>query len=156
MKPVSKCPLTDYTDLWDKANLAGKQAVATLNVRPLIVKEASNIFRNSFDQNDRLPSADKPVVVNQDGTTSWYVEEGDCGYAWIQIRPSSETGLRDCDFVKWLRAKDIGSYWGNFKAWTISVDDYNQSMQKKKAFADAVVEILKGAGIEASSVSGMT
>lgn len=80
---------------------------------------------------------------------TYYEPDGICGFAWISIRPASEKGKKDCDFVKFCRANKIGDYSDYEKAWTIWVHDYNQSMQKKEIFANAFAKVLRDNNISA-------
>ena len=127
-----------FQDIWEEAQMAGRVAVENLEVKPMVVQEHQNMIDDS-----------SPVV------NSYYVADGVCGFAWINIRPASKAGRNDCPFVTWCRAHGIGSFSDYEKAWNIWVSEYNQSMQKKEAYAEAVVTILQKYGIRASSGSRM-
>jgi hypothetical protein len=129
---------THFQEIWDEACKAGRDAVEKLNVVPMVVQEHQNML------DDKSPVAQ-----------SWFVADGVCGFAWINIRPASRVGRNDCDFAKWCRANRIGSYDDYAKAWNIWVSDYNQSMQKKEAYADAAASVLQKYGIRAYSGSRM-
>lgn len=121
-----------YKELWDKANEAGKIAAQNCQVKGMIVYEA-DLFSN------------KPLP---DGN-AWHVPEGVCGFAWLDIRPASPSGRKDCDLVKYLRTNHIGSYDDYAKSWHYAIQDYNQSMQRKEAHAEAMAKVLQDNGIRA-------
>ena len=89
-----------------------------------------------------------PMVVS-DGKQKWFVADGVCGFAWVKIRPA--TG----PFVKFLKDNQIGrkdSYAGGYM---VSIFDYNQSMQKKEAYAYAFADVLNANGVNAFASSNM-
>lgn len=89
------------------------------------------------------------VVTNTSGSQQWLVEDGVCGFAWVKIRPA--TG----PFVKFLKDNQIGrkdSYAGGYM---VSIFDYNQSMQKKEAYAYAFADVLNANGVNAVASSRM-
>lgn len=110
-----------FDQLWSDAVKAGYEAVDKLNVRPMIVRSA---------------------------TQSWFVADGVCGFAWVTVKPGNSA------FAKWGKAKGLFSkaYGGGVQYW---VGEFNQSMQKKEAFAAAVAAKLRDAGIDAYSDSRM-
>lgn len=70
----------------------------------------------------------------------YYETEGLCGFAWIIVRPGTSR------FARWLKEQNkarTDSYYGGVCIW---VSDYNQSVEKKEAYARAFAEILKDAG----------
>jgi hypothetical protein len=122
----------NYEEIYSLACTAGRTAVASMQVQPMIVSEHSN------------PLDDSSKVVRQ-----YYVEDGACGFAWVKIRPARGK------FVKWLKDNRIGranSYEGGYDIW---ISDYNQSLQKKEKYATAFAEVLVSKGITAHSQSRM-
>jgi hypothetical protein len=122
----------NYEEIYNEAHIAGCIAVASLKVRPMIVSEHSNPLDNSSK------------VVRQ-----YYVGDGVCGFAWVKITPARGK------FVKWLKDNRIGrsnSYEGGYD---ISISDYNQSLQKKEAYANAFAKVLVDKGINAYANSRM-
>lgn len=118
--------------IYTEADIAGRAAVANLKTQPMMVTEHSNLLDDSSS------------VVNQ-----YYVEDGVCGFAWVKIRPARGK------FVKWLKDNRIGranSYEGGYDIW---ISDYNQSMQKKAAYARAFAKVLVEKGIKAYGESRM-
>jgi len=110
--------------LYSQADQAGKAAVESMQVRPMVVSDP--------DTNQR-----------------WYVEDGVCGFAWIKIRPAKG------EFVKWLKQNKIGrtdSFEGGYMIW---VHAYNQSMEKKHAYAKAFAKVLEQNGLKAYAFSRM-
>ena len=122
----------DFQTLYDLANAAGKCAVNKLKVQPMVVQQHANIIDDS-----------SPVI------NEWYVADGVCGFAWVNIKPGNSA------FAKWLKTKNLAdkdSYYGGV---TILISDYNQSMQKKEAYAYAFAKVLRHNGIKAQSYSRM-
>lgn len=86
----------------------------------------------------------RPMVVKS-ATQSWFVADGVCGFAWVTV-PGN------CAFGKWGKAKGLFSkaYPKGLWYW---VGEFDQSMQKKEAFARAVAEFLRQNGVEAHAGS---
>jgi hypothetical protein len=88
----------------------------------------------------------RPMIVSGGGK-QWFVADGVCGFAWVSLAGNSAFG-------KWGKAKGLFSkaypkgvwYW---------VGEFNQSMQKKEAFAAAVAAHLRENGVDAYSDSRM-
>ena len=68
------------------------------------------------------------------------VEDGVCGFAWVNIKPATHS------FSRWLKANGLGrqdDYAGGVTIW---ISDYDQSMQRKYAYAAAFAKVLTDAG----------
>lgn len=115
----------EFETLYAKAHEAGHAAAVAVNPVPMVVGEA-----------DGLSNRFKP------GGQQWFVSEGVCGFAWIVVRPGNSS------FARWLKKEKKASkdYYGGVSLW---IRDYNQSMQRKEAYAHAFAGVLKAAGIEA-------
>jgi hypothetical protein len=114
----------DVQTLFNLADAAGKAAVKALNVRPMVVSQREN----PFDDNSKV-------------VQSWFVEDGVCGFAWVNIKPANSK------FCKWLLANHRArkdSYSGGVTLW---IGDYGQSMQKKEAYAHAFAKVLRDNGV---------
>lgn len=96
----------------------------------------------------------EPMVVT-DGRNSWFIGDGVCGFAWLEIRPASKAGKNDCDFVKYLKSIRIGGYDDYSKSYNIWVHDFGQCMQKKEAYARGLAAVLKNSGIDVRVKSRM-
>jgi hypothetical protein len=86
------------------------------------------------------------TVMNSDTGQRWFIEDGVCGFAWVTIRPAN------CAFAKWMK-KVHGchlAYGGGMQYW---ISDFNQSMQKKEAYADAFAHVLNEFDIHAYAAS---
>jgi hypothetical protein len=105
---------TNFKELYEMACKAGREAGERIKPRPMIVG---------------------------DGTTSYFVPEGLCGFAWIHIVSAKEA------FVKWLKEHDIG-YKNYRKGWDVWVSDFGQSHARKVEFASAFAKVLNDHGIE--------
>ena len=106
--------------IYQEAVAAGREAVAKITPTPM-------------------------VVVG--GRQSYYVADGVCGFAWINVPGNTSFG-------KFLK-KEKGcrsSYSGGIDWW---ISDYNQSMDRKEAFAYAAAASLQSNGIKARAGSRM-
>ena len=72
---------------------------------------------------------------------AWFVPEGACGFAWVAFKGNTAWG-------KWAKAQGIASN-GYPKGLQIWVHQFNQSIDRKEAYAQAYAQVLKMAGIEA-------
>lgn len=113
----------DMHTLFNEANAMGRNAAATAVCTPM-------------------------VVTWNGGANREVVEDGVCGFAWVNIKPA--TG----PFVKYLKAQGIGhkAYHGG---WDIWISDYGQSMTRKEAHARAMAEFLRTHGLVAHANSRM-
>ena len=115
--------MTDPRELWTAAVHEGKRRAENCRPMPMGVMEG-----------DRL------IEV---------VEDGVCGFAWVNIRPARGP------LVKWLKANNIGrtdSYAGGYTIWC---GGYNQSMTRKAAWAYGVADVLTANGVTAYAHSRM-
>lgn len=129
-------PMTDISQfeaLYIKAREAGLEAGNGSKPTPMIVGSPSTVFGDDIDPT-------KPT---------YFVEDGVCGFAWVNVKPGNSA------FAKYLvksgRAHS-DSYYGGITIW---VSDYNQSMQRKEAYAHAFAKVLSDAGIRAYASSRM-
>jgi len=86
-----------------------------------------------------LPTA---MVVTQNGKPIEVVNDGVCGFAWVNIKPGNS------GFAKFLKNNGYArkdDYYGGVTVW---VSGYNQSMQKKEAYAGAFARSLRDAGFD--------
>lgn len=121
----------EFAELVHKATEAGRAAAAMTRPTPMIVERRANPL-------------DDTSAVEQ----AWFVADGVCGFAGVRIRPGTSA------FARWLVNMGLAykSYSGGVET---SVHEYNQSMQLKEAHARAYAEVLREAGITASSWSRM-
>jgi len=106
--------------IYNKAHEAGMKAVSGLNVIPMVVTQHAN------------PIDDNSPVVN-----SYFVEDGCCGFAWVNIKPANSS------FAKWLVKNNHArknSYEPGISIW---IHDFNQSYQKKMTYAYAFAKVLQ-------------
>lgn len=118
---MSKTPATKWAALWADAAAAGKAAGDAAVPDPM-------------------------VVTTGDGAKSWYVSEGPCGFAWVNVKPGTSA------FARWLVKAGLArkSYYGGVDVW---VSDYGQSIARKEAAARAIARVLSDAGITAYAQS---
>jgi Fe-S oxidoreductase len=84
-----------------------------------------------------------------DGAQTWIVEDGVCGFAWINVKPAY-SAVAKALVAAGLARKD--GYEGGVTVW---VSDYNQSITRKEAYARAFAKVLQDAGIRAYASSRM-
>lgn len=103
---------TSFRALLDNAHQAGLAAVASKEVEPMVVT---------------------------DGTRSYYIPDGPCGFAWISFPANTPFG-------RYCKKVGIASrhYPSGLCIW---VSLFNQSMQKKEIYAFAFARVLQDAGI---------
>lgn len=121
----------DWQELYNKAHAAGLEAVSKLQVTPMVVTGHANPLDDS-----------SPV------TEAYYVADGVCGFGWVNVKPGNSA------FAKWLVKNDYASksYEGGVTIW---VSYFNQSLQKKEAYAYAFAKVLSDNGIRAYAGSRM-
>lgn len=118
MFPMSKT--TDLEAIYQEACEAGRAAVAARTVTPMVVTG---------------------------GGQRYFVADGVCGFAWINVPGNSAFGK----FLK--KEKGCRSGYPTGIDWWIS--EYSQSMEKKEAFAYAAASVLQKHGIKARAGSRM-
>ena len=98
--------------------------------------------------NEAIPT---PMVVTMETTINGetqnkvidVVDDGLCGFAWINIRPARGA------FVNYLKAREWGSRNEYAGGWEIWVGQFNQSVTRKEAYAQAFAKVLNQYGIKA-------
>lgn len=131
-KKVAETNNVDFGALYQKAHEAGMVAVEKLQVQPMVVEGHAN------------PLDDSSAVVE-----SYYVPDGPCGFAWINVKPGNSP------FANYLKKNELAradSYSGGVCIW---VHQFNQSIQKKDTYATAFASVLGENGIKAYAGSRM-
>lgn len=116
-----------HAALYRAAVEAAKKAVDACTPVPMVVREA-----------DGLSDRPKP------GGKEWFVADGVCGFAWIEMRGTSS-------FARWAKAQEIGRVYssGGLHISAFTLDRrINQSLQKGEAAARAAAEVLRAGGVE--------
>lgn len=83
-----------------------------------------------------------------DGSLTYAVPDGPCGFAWVLVRPSN-SGLAKYLREQW-RARQ--AYKGGTQ---LSVFEFGQSMIRKEAYATAMAKVFSEAGYQATPESRM-
>ena len=120
----------EFQKIWEEACAAGMEAGKNAIPTPMVVAEHENML----DDNSPVKNA-------------WYVSEGACGFAWVNIKPGTSA------FARWLKKMDYArsdSYYGGVTVW---ISEYNQSVARKSAHASAMADVFLGAGFNAHSMS---
>ena len=118
-----------FQDLFNRAYASGIEAAAAINPEPMIVEQHAS------------PLDDSSSVVRQ-----YYVPEGVCGFAWVNISPGN------CPFANWLKKNGYArkSYYGGVDIW---ISAHGQSYERKVAHARAMARVIADSGIKAYSNS---
>jgi len=114
-------------DLYNQARAAGLAAAAAAQVTPMIVQQCRGLFDNT--------------VVRE-----YVIDDGVCGFASIVIK--------NIKFANALKKMGLGrkNYGGGY---ALSVQDFNQSLTRKEAYAHAFAQVLNAHGITAYTDSRM-
>lgn len=112
----------DYAAIWAKARDAGLKAGLACRPDPMVVGQ--------HDGDGVLRIVD-------------VVDDGACGFAWVKIRPANSK------MARWLKAQNKGykSYSGG---WDVSIHEFGQSVERKRAAAVAMADVLRANGIDAT------
>lgn len=113
----------EFREIYIAAHEAGMAAVEKAQVAPMIVQAHAN------------PMDDNSPVVK-----SYFVEDGVCGFASVIVK--------NIKFANFLKKNNIGrKNWST--GYAINVSAFNQSLQKKEAYAYAFASVLKSNDIDA-------
>ena len=117
--------------IYQEAHYKGNAAVEMTTVTPMVVQQRAN------------PLNDDSQLVRE-----YFVADGVCGFASVNVKPAN------CKFAKFLITNGLGrkGYGGGV---SMSIRDFNQSLQKKEAYAHAFAKVLRDNGINAWSESRM-
>jgi hypothetical protein len=120
----------NLSDLYQSAHAAGNAAVESTVVRPMIVRWVD------------------PVSYTGEAIQEYVVDDGVCGFASVIVKPANSA------FAKYLK-DNHGAYKSYYGGVSLSIHDFNQSLQKKEAYAKAFAGVLVDAGINAHYESRM-
>jgi hypothetical protein len=111
-----KAKAAQFEAAFAKAAAAGKAAGEALKPRPMIVQEMLGM---------------SPIVKQE-----WFEPEGMCGFAWVNVSPGNSP------FANWLKKNGLArkAYEGGVDIW---ISDFNQSVERKEACAQAMAKVLK-------------
>lgn len=118
-----------FSKIFEDAHNAGMEAANKCIPIPMVVQE----HENQLDDNSE--------VVKE-----WLVNDGVCGFAWVEIKPGN------CSAAHYVKKNILQRK--NARA-IIFVNYFGQSMQKKQAYANAYASVLNNNGIKAYSYSRM-
>ena len=119
--------MTSFDSVFSAAHMAGLDAATAMTPTPMAVQNA-DIFGNTFG----------PVSV---------VADGPCGFAWVAFKGNTPFG-------RWAKKMGVAkkAYGGGLQIW---ISDFNQSMERKYAYARAFASCLEAHGIDAYADSRM-
>ena len=120
-------PHTIYSEAHSKGIAAGKACSPT----PMIVGQPTTPLGDDIDYSK----------------DTWLVNDGVCGFAWINIKPARG------GFVKFLKDNKIGRKDSYYGGWTIWVSQFGQSVTRKENYARAFAKVLGDNGITAYNMS---
>lgn len=114
-------------EIYTTARAAGLAAAAAAQVQPMIVQQCRGLFDHT--------------VVRE-----YVIDEGVCGFASVVIK--------NIKFANQLKKMGLGrkNYGGGY---ALSVQDFNQSLTRKEAYAHAFAKVLNDHGITAYTDSRM-
>lgn len=125
--------------LYREADWAGRRAAEEAVPVPMVVYSPKDPLGSLLGEPEEIDPA-KPV---------YYVDEGVCGFAWVNVKPGTSR------FARWLKSHGHArsdSYYGGVTLW---VHDYGQSMARKAAYAEAFAAVLVEHGVKAYADSRM-
>ena len=119
--------MTSFDSVYSAACKAGLNAATAMTPTPMAVQNA-DIFGNRFG----------PVSV---------IADGPCGFAWVAFKGNTAFG-------RWAKKMGVAkkAYGGGLQIW---ISDFNQSMERKYAYARAFADTLNEAGIDAYASNRM-
>jgi hypothetical protein len=85
-------------------------------------------------------------VTDRAGRIVEEVTEGVCGFAWVNVKPGNSA------FARYLKETNVArkdSYYGGVTVW---VSHFNQSYERKMAYARAFAGVLQQHGINAHAM----
>jgi hypothetical protein len=114
------------------------------------MRDFSGLWGQAVAAGNAAANALVPVPMNVRCSSGqvYHVPDGVCGFAWINVRPGNSP------FANWAKKQGLmrPAYGGGVQFW---VGDFDQSMQRKEAFARAAANVLSEAGIKAYADSRM-
>jgi hypothetical protein len=111
----------------------------------------SQIWQRAMEEGHKAAMSCTPRamgVYDPSSGENWIVAEGPCGFAEIRLSKGNTS------FARWAK-KNAGfqkHYYGGLYYW---VSAYNQSMERKYAFAKAACEVLRAADVDCYPTSRM-
>ena len=107
-------------------------------------------FENARKVGRKAGLGETPVPMQVIGSDqSFLVEGGVCGFAWIEIRPARGP------LVTYLKKSKQGYYSEYERAYIFNIHDFNQSLTRKEAMAEAMAEHLRKCGYNVYAGSRM-
>ena len=125
-KVAPKFSHTEAQALFNKAHAAGMAAGEAARPVPMHVVQREH----PFDDSSPIVKRYAPVM------------DGVCGFGYVKVRPGNSS------FARWLvkNKRAFKAYYGGIE---FSVHQFNQSYERKVAYAAAFAEILCEAGVQA-------
>jgi hypothetical protein len=130
------------------ARAAWKEMIASKPTKAERDAKHAELFAKADAAGRLAADACVPVPMVVSGYEDQPIMDGVCGFAWVTVRPGNSS------FAKWLKANKGGriAYQGGMQIW---ISDYNQSMQRKSAYADAFAAVLRSNDVKAYGGSRM-
>lgn len=121
-----------FQELFEQAHKAGMKAGEAANPVPMIVE------RHAHPMDDNSPVVER-----------WRVEDGICGFAWVNVSNGRTA------FAQWLAKTHNARQWDGYRGRFMMVHAFGQSLTRKQAYAAAFSDVLSKAGIESFPFSRM-
>lgn len=115
----------DNATIWSEACRAGLNAGNTAKPKPMVVQQVDLITGEVLKTYDPIP-------------------DGVCGFAYVVVKPANSK------MARWLKSQNLGhkAYQGG---WEVSIREYGQSWERKRAHARAMASVLRDHGINATA-----
>lgn len=123
--------MENFQGLYDRARAAGLAAGGAITPVPMVVGTPSTPFGTDLDPNKK----------------QHFVADGVCGFAWVHMKGN-------IPFARWAKKQGIARP-GYPSGIDIPCRDFDQSMQRKEAYARAFASVLKAAGVDCYAQSRM-
>lgn len=125
---LKKMTKTEMRELHERAEEAGRKAAEAAVPTPMHVVQRAD----PLDDTSPVVKRYAPVMA------------GVCGFAWVTIRPGNSR------FANWLKKNTRFARRGYYGGCELPVMGYQQSYERKMAYATAYADVLREVGIEAT------
>jgi hypothetical protein len=129
----------NFSNICIIADEVGRAAVEKVMTRSVLIYEETQPFSGVMDNN-------KPTYI---------LDDFPCGFAWVNIYPQHKGNTRlgkEERSVLEANGFSKNEYEKSYQLW---ISAFNQSMQKKQAYAGSYAKVLRDHGIKAYSGSRM-
>lgn len=127
-----------FAEWWEEAHAAGIAAGEACKPSPMLVRNGAIRING---QPLRPGQADDAIVD--------VVPDGVCGFSWVTLHPATSS------FARWaVKERQARKEYGGGLC-LVWVSQFNQSLARKEAYAQAFADVLRSHGLQAFSHSRM-